>query len=175
MRTGLRIAALLQVVLLAACGARGDRLRDLPGTGALLVPERLEDRSPESTEEGTVWHFDRIADSFLLMGSHTPVRERLTVLAWPTDGGPAPDLDRRFRAEAAERVGSLRWRREGDLEIGEGVHRVNAHATPAWVVLHRPAGARLALGYMVWRKDADLAEAVRTVRRMAGTFRPPAA
>lgn len=168
-----RILPTLLLALLPGCAWRGETLRALDRLGAILVPRRLEDRSPEQGQGWTLYRFDRVADSFLLMGSHTPIRERLTVLAWASGSAAPPEAERAFRIEAVERVESLRWRREGDLEIGEGIHRVNTHETPAWVVLHHPPGARYALGYMVWRKDAGLEEALRTARRLTSSVRRP--
>jgi len=155
---------------------RGGRLepRDLLEFGSVSVPKRLEDRAPDGSPERVIFTFDRVANSIFLMGSHTPVAERLVVAAI------APDLDadarRRvegdIRVAAVERTEEIRWERAGDLEIGRGLHRVNNHETPA-IVLRRAFPERgLALGYMVWEKDCRLDEARQRLDEIAGTFTP---
>lgn len=147
--------------------------RPLLELARIEAPARLESRPADETPERVLFRFDYIDDSFSMMGSSTPIRERLVVAAWAgNDSGGGGTWDREFRSLAAERVEDPAWRQEGDLEIGHGLHRVNMHETPAWVLIRTLRGQRLKFGYMVWQKDASLDEAKATLDRIAASFKP---
>lgn len=171
---------ILAVLVLAGVGiwlyrghaARAYSVAELLELGRIEVPDRLANRGAMERAERVIFRFDRIADSFLMIGSLTPIRERLVLLAWPDGAGAGSDepVLREFRAFAAERVQKPQWRREDAFEIAEGMHEVNNNWNESWVLLYRLPGEKLLLGYRVWRKDATLDQAKATVRRVAGSF-----
>lgn len=148
--------------------------RELLELGSIEAPARLEPRAPDEAPERVLFQFRRVVNSFFWMGSNTPYREILAVAVWPEGGAAGPDAEwnRTFLGDAADRTDDIAWRQEGDFEVGEGIHRVNTHETPTWVLIRRWPERHLALGYMIWKKDASLDQAKAMVERIAASFKP---
>ncbi len=166
------VVALAVAVIWRRVYLRQPTRRVLPGLGIIAVPRRLETRAPRGDEGTPVFAFDRIAGGFSMMGSLTPVRERLSLMLLPP--GVAADaganLESGFGYLARDRIATPRWREEQGVFIGEGLHEVNAHETDAFVLLMAlPSGDGL-IGYMGWRKDIGLAAARRLLGEAAASF-----
>ena len=114
-------------------GSRDDAMvrRDLPGFGQVDVPRRLEGRQPDVSPRISVFRFDLIAGGFAFMGSITPVRERLVVVAWDRASGDRAGAIGEARDLVAERVDGLRWRVEGDVARRGDLCRQHARAALA--------------------------------------------
>lgn len=163
------------VLVLAGRSVGGGKFvaRPLLELGTIGMPARLEPRRTDEAPTRVLFHFDWVADSFTLMGSHTPIRERLTIAVWPggADGSTA-DREGMFRRLAIERVEDVTWRRDGAFEVGTGIHRVNTHETPAVVLLRNLPEHGLELGYMAWIKDADVEAAKTLLDKVAASYAP---
>jgi hypothetical protein len=148
--------------------------RELLELGSIELPARLDPRSPDERPERVLFEYKRVVNSFLWMGSNTPYREVLAVAVWSEGGQSGPDADwnRSFVSSAVDRTQDIAWRQDGDFQVGEGIHRVNTHETPTWVLIKRWPDRHLALGYMIWKKDASLEQAKAMVERIAASFKP---
>jgi hypothetical protein len=135
-----------------------------------MVPRRLEGRSAQERGAFALFPFERVPAGFQYMGSNTPVAERLVVAAWT----PASRAAAREAAvdDARDRTRDVTWRREGDLSIGEGTHEVNLAVHPAWVLVRDDTARALTVAYMVWKQDASLARARRTLDAAMRSFEP---
>ncbi|HWA43105.1 MAG TPA: hypothetical protein VHA10_07835 [Hypericibacter adhaerens] len=173
----LLVAAMILVVLFVVGRAVANAklaTRELLELGSIEAPARLTPYAPDESPERVLFRFHRVKDSFLWMGSNTPYREALTVAVWPEGGSAGPDSgwEREFLSLATDRVEGIAWRQESDFRIGEGIHRVNTHETPSWVLVRYWPERHLALGYMIWKKDASLDQAKAMVERVAASFKP---
>ena len=144
--------------------------RDLPELGHVDVPKRLEGRSPETSSGVAIFRFDRIAEGFAFMGSITPVRERLVVVAWK--GGARASAVEEARQLVGERVEKLRWRLDGGVEHGVGTYVVNTRERESRLTLLVVEDAAIVVAHRVWVEDSGPAESVDLVRRVAASFRP---
>ena len=145
--------------------------RDLPGLGQVDVPERLEGRQPDVSAQVATFRFDRIAGGFAFMGSTTPVRERLVVVAWGGGAGDRTGAVREARDLVAERVEGMRWRVEGDVERGEGTYVVNTRERPSRLTLLVVESEAIVVAHRIWVEDSAPDESVGLVRRIAASFR----
>lgn len=153
--------------------------RALPGLGHIEVPKRLEDRQPESSSGNTVFRFDRVAGGFAFMGSTTPVRERLVVVAWSGGAGGRAAAVAEARQLVAERVEKLRWRVDGEVEHGDGTYVVNTRERESRLTLLVVEAAAIVVAHRVWVEDSGPADSIDLVRRVAASLRrdasrPPA-
>jgi len=69
----------------------------------------------------------------------------------------------KVREEVADRTTGIAWRREGQYEIGQGTHEVNASKHKAWIVLRESPEKKAYAGYMTWEGTQFLEEVKRTV------------
>ena len=145
--------------------------RDLPTIGHVDVPERLEGRSPDVSSGITVFRFDRIAGGFAFMGSTTPVRERLVIVAWDRQNGDRTGAIREARQRVAERVEGLRWRVEGDVELGDGIYVVNTRERASRLVIFVVEAEAIVIAHRIWVEDSRPAEPIDLVRRVAASLR----
>lgn len=148
--------------------------RELLELGSIEMPARLEPRAPDEAPERVLFQYRRVVNSVFWMGSNTPYREVLAVAVWPEGGASGPDAEwnRGFVSDAVDRTEDIAWRQEGDFQVSEGIHRVNTHETPSWVLIRHWPERHLALGYMIWKKDASLDQAKAMVERIAASFKP---
>ena len=173
----LSIAAALVLVgagLWWLLGHRADAMvtRDLPELGRIDVPERLEGRTPETSSGVSVFRFDRIAGGFAFMGSITPVRERLVVVAWTGGTGGRAIAVEEARQLVAERVETPRWRLDGGIEQGTGTYVVNTQQRASRLTLLVVEDRSIVVAHRVWVEDSGPADSVDQVRRVAASFRP---
>jgi len=151
-------------------GHRADAMvtRDLPELGRIDVPERLEGRSPETSSGVPVFRFDRIAGGFAFMGSTTPVRERLVIVAW--SGGGRSVAVSEARDLVAERVEKPRWRADGGVEHGTGTYVVNTRERESRLTLLVVEDQAIVVAHRVWVEDSGPTDSVELVRRVAASF-----
>ncbi|MGE0425089.1 MAG: hypothetical protein AB7O88_22715 [Reyranellaceae bacterium] len=154
-------------------GSRDDAMarRDLPGFGQVDVPRRLEGRQPDVSARIAVFRFDLIAGGFAFMGSITPVRERLVIVAWDRAAGDRVGAIGEARDLVTERVEGLRWRVEGNVERGEGTYVVNTRERPSRLTLLVVEAEAIVIAHRIWVEDSRPDESVELVRRIAGSFR----
>lgn len=150
----------------------GTSRRSLRELGDVAVAKRLDDQKVAERDGYALFPFDHT--HAFRMGSSRPITERLTIAAWL----PATRAQARQQAigdvtEAwLQHMRDLRWRDEGDVRIGEGVHEVNAASHDAWVLVRDDAPHALTVAYMVWKQDASLERARATVNDVVRSFRP---
>jgi hypothetical protein len=142
--------------------------RELAAVGHIDVPKRLEGRTPDASPGFTIFRFDRVAGGFAFMGSITPVRERLVVVAWTNDRAGAIEEARQL---VADRVATPRWRVEGDVERGEGTYAVNAQERASRLTLLVVESEAIVVAHRIWVEDSGPAESVDLVRRVAASFK----
>lgn len=152
---------------------RGEQMakRDLPGLGRIDVPKRLEGRQPDTGSGVAVFRFDRIAGGFAFMGSITPVRERLVVVAWTGGAGGRATAVEEARQLVAERVETLRWRLDGGAEHGVGTYVVNTQERDSRLTLLVVEEAAIVVAHRVWVEDSSPADSIDLVRRVAASLR----
>lgn len=145
--------------------------RDLPGIGQIEVPRRLEARQPDTASGVSVFRFDRIAGGFGFMGSITPVRERLVVVAWDGGAGGHAAAVTEARQLVAERVETLRWRVDGAAEHGAGTYVVNTRERESRLTLLIVEAAAIVVAHRVWVEDSGPTDSIALVRRVAASLR----
>ncbi|MBX3501652.1 MAG: hypothetical protein KF889_19600 [Alphaproteobacteria bacterium] len=143
--------------------------RDLPGFGHVDVPKRLEARAPEAASGFTVFRFDRIAGGFAFMGSITPVRERLVIVAWDRHVGERTAAIAAARRLVAERVEKLRWRTDGDIERGEGTYVVNTRERDSRLTVLVVEDRAIVVAHRVWVEDSGPTASIDLVRRVVAS------
>lgn len=164
---GIGVAAVVAGLCWALGGSDDAMLRrDLPLVGQIDVPQRLEGRSPDVSSGLTVFRFDRIAGGFEFMGSVTPVRERLVIVAGDRTAAIAE-----ARELVGERVEGLRWRVEGDVERGDGTYVVNTRERASRLTLLVLESEAIVVAHRIWVEDSAPADSVELVRRVASSFR----
>ena len=141
-------------------------LRDL---GVIELPKRLEPRGINDQPHDATFVFDHIYDSFFMMGSNTPVSEKLVLVFSIPSADPASVLSR--AKTAADRTQVTSWRQDGPYLIGEGIHEVNNAKHSAWVVIRKSDAQHVTAGYMRWQKQASLAECKATLDQALSTLR----
>jgi hypothetical protein len=106
------------------------------------------------------------------MGSSTPIRERLVIATWTA--ASHDEARREAILEAQDRVRKIDWR---DAGTGEGIHEVNTHSNPAWVIVEEDTARGWTAAYMAWKKDTsdDPAKVHKDVAQMLAGFVVPAA
>jgi len=152
-------------------GADAMARRDLPGLGTIDVPKRLEDRQPETESGVAIYRFDRIAGGFAFMGSITPVRERLVVVAWNGAAGGQAAAVTEARQLVAERVEKPRWRAGGAAEHGVGTYVVNTRERESRLTLLIVEAEAIVVAHRVWVEDSGPTESIDLVRRVAASLR----
>ena len=129
--------------------------------GSVELPSRLESRGVQESAGHASFRFDRTSGSLFMMGSNRPINEQLILTVWANGHRDAALLNTQLAAP--ERTTGIVWRREGDYDVGEGTHEVNASKHKAWIVTRESAEKHALAAYMVWDKTQSLAEAKRTV------------
>jgi hypothetical protein len=164
---------ILGTLVLAGCqfvSASHPPARPLREWGTIAIPKRLELRQQSSNHQSyELIHFERVANSIFLIGSSTPIAEKLILAAWTTNARVAA---RQAAIELAQdRIGKLTWLTP---EIAEGIHEVNTAKHPAWLVVTEVPTQGLTLAYMVWKKDAPptAAETLARAQSFAQSFKP---
>lgn len=145
----------------------GTSRRSLRELGDVAISKRLDDQKVDERDGFTLFPFDHTHP--FLMGSSRPVTERLTIGVW-TDATRQRAHDATI-TDAADRTSKIAWRTDGDVQLGEGTHEVNASTHPAWIVARDVPAEGLTIAYMVWQKDASLDRAKRAVADVAASFR----
>lgn len=154
-------------------GQRADAMarRDLPGLGHVDLPKRLENRQPDISSGVAVFRFDRIAGGFAFMGSITPVRERLVVVAWSGGAGGQAVAVTEARQLVAERVEKVRWRADDGAEHGAGTYVVNTRERESRLTLLIVEAEAIVVAHRVWVEDSGPTESIDLVRRVAASVR----
>lgn len=147
-------------------------VRELGTRGSILLPKRLETRNPLEESAYTLFPFERPSGSFLHMGSHTPMVERLVVGKW--DEASREDVHNETVSGVQYRMPSkqIRWWQDGEYQIGEGSQEVNTYSFPAWIVARDAPDKKVTVAYMVWKKVSSLEAARALVDRALATFVP---
>jgi hypothetical protein len=146
---------ILVTLLLAGCqfvAASHPPARPLQEWGTIAIPKRLELRQ-RAIEHPTyaLHHFERVANSIFLIGSNTPIAEKLIVAAWTNTKLSHAEAREAAIRLAQDRIGNLTWL---TADTAEGIHEVNTAKHPAWLVVTESPAHQLTLAYMVWKKDA---------------------
>jgi hypothetical protein len=143
--------------------------RPLRELGTIELPKRLEPRAGADYAYDAVFVFEHVYDSIFLIGSNTPISEKLVLVFTGPHADPAETL--RQAQSAADRTHVASWRNDGPYLIGEGIHEVNTAKHPAWVIVRKDDAHHVTAGYMRWQKQGSLADSKATLDRALSSLR----